>query len=222
MRLRAPAGTRVERTEGLVRDVLSVLDEEVGAENVAKSLAFVGVQPSSYPVNLIFLWTGGPHEAVLLVRLAQDSGIATAELQERLRDRIPQIMPGASVAFEAADLVSRVMSFGSPTPIEIAVTSSSLPANRERAESIRMALSEVDSLRDVQLGELLEYPTLRIDVDRERAAQLGVSITDVGRALAPATKLSPSRLGVSPSEFGDSSRLCRRSLTTCAWGSCCR
>jgi multidrug efflux pump subunit AcrB len=79
------------------------------------------------------------------------------------------------------------MSFGARTPVEIAVTGSSLPANREIAETIRSALSEVESLRDVQLGELLEYPTLRIDVDRERAAQLDVSVTDVGRALAPAT-----------------------------------
>jgi multidrug efflux pump subunit AcrB len=187
MRLRAPAGTRVERTEGLVRDVLGVIDEEVGAENVAKSLAFVGVQPSSFPVNLIFLWTGGPHEAVLLVQLSDEAGITTAALQERLRERLPQVMPGASVAFEAADLVSQVMSFGASTPVEIAVAGSSLPENREVAESLRGALSDVANLRDVQLGELLEYPTLRIDVDRERAAQLDVTITDVGRALAPAT-----------------------------------
>lgn len=187
MRLRAPPGTRVERTEGLVLDVLGLIDEEVGADNVAKSIAFVGVQPSSYPVNLIFLWTGGPHEAVLLVRLGDDADITTAELQERLRERLPKLMPGASVAFEAADLVSQVMSFGSPTPVEIAVTGSSLPANRELAETIRRSLAEADHFRDVQLGELLEYPTLRIDVDREQAAQLGVSVTDVGRALAPAT-----------------------------------
>jgi multidrug efflux pump subunit AcrB len=187
LRLRAPAGTRVERTEGLVRQALAAIAEEVGAAKVAKSLAFVGVQPSSFPVNLIFLWTGGPHEAVLLVRLAEDSGVVTADLQERLRARLPRLLPGTQVAFEAADLVSQVMSFGAPTPVEIAVSGGSLEANRERAESIRRALLAVGDLRDVQLGELLEYPTLRIDVDRRRAAELAVSVTDVGRALAPAT-----------------------------------
>jgi multidrug efflux pump subunit AcrB len=187
MRLRAPAGTRVERTELLVHDVLNVIEEEVGAENLATSLAFVGVQPSSFPVNLIFLWTGGPHEAVLLARLADGAPVSTAGLQERLRERLPEVMPGASVTFEAADLVSQVMSFGAPTPVEIAVTGPSLAASRERAELIEKALGEVTSLRDVQLGELLEYPTLEIDIDRNRAAQLDVSVTDVGRALAPAT-----------------------------------
>ena len=187
MRLRAPAGTRVERTELLVRNVLGVIEEEVGAENLTTSLAFVGVQPSSYPVNLIFLWTGGPHEAVLLVRVDEDSAVSTGELQERLRERLPQVMPGASVTFEAADLVSQVMSFGSPTPIEIAVTGASLDANREYAETIQKTLANEGELRDVQLGELLEYPTLNITIDRDRAAQLDVSVADVGRALAPVT-----------------------------------
>jgi len=187
MRLRAPTGTRVERTEGLVRAVLTDIEEEAGEEGLESSLAFVGVQPSSFPVNLIFLWTGGPHEAVLLVRLAEDARVETAELQNHLRARVPELMTGASVAFEAADLVSQVMSFGSPTPIEIAVGGSSLDESRRYAEAIRAELSGVESLRDVGFGELLEYPTLQIDVDRERAAQLGVSVTEVGRALAPAT-----------------------------------
>lgn len=187
MRIRAPTGTRVERTEQLVQKVLRVVEEEAGPDGVAKSLAFVGVQPSSYPVNLIFLWTGGPHEAVLRVALSDEARVSTLELQERLRERIPQVVPGASVGFEAADLVSQVMSFGAPTPIEIAVTGPSLPASREHAEVIRTALADVPILRDVRLGELLEYPTLSIEVDRDRAAQLGLSVTDVGRALAPAT-----------------------------------
>jgi multidrug efflux pump subunit AcrB len=187
MRLRAPTGTRVERTEVIVQDVLAAVRDEVGVGNVDKSLAFVGIQPSAYPVNLIHLWTGGPHEAVVLVDLGEGSPLSTAALQERLRERLPEIAPGTQVTFEAADLVSRVMSFGAPTPIEIAVSGSSLEANRSYASSIVTALGELDFLRDVQLGELLDYPTLDVRVDRERAAQLGVTMADVGRALAPAT-----------------------------------
>ncbi len=187
MRLRAPTGTRVERTEVLAQKVLAAIQDEVGPENVERSLAFVGVQPSSFPVNLIFLWTGGPHEAVLLVDLKKDAGISTPELQERLRQRLPEIAPGTSVTFEAADLVSQVLSFGAPTPIEIAVSSPDLEANRTYAETIVAKLRDIPSLRDVQLGELLNYPTLDIEVDRERAAQLGVTVADIGRALAPAT-----------------------------------
>lgn len=187
MRLRAPTGTRVEQTEVIAQRVLAAIGEEVGPENVEKSLAFVGVQPSSYPINLIILWTGGPHEAVMLVDLNEAAGISTADLQERLRRRLPEIAPGSRVTFEPADLVSRVMSFGAPTPIEVAVAGSDLEANRTYASAIVEKLEEITSLRDVQLGEILDYPTLDIRVDRERAAQLGMTVADVGRALAPAT-----------------------------------
>jgi multidrug efflux pump subunit AcrB len=187
MRLRAPTGTRVERTEELARDVLAEVGRQVGEQNVESSLAFVGVQPSSYPVNLIFLWTSGPHEAVLQVAVKPEAAISTAELQERLRKRIPEIAPGASVTFEAADLVSQVMSFGAPTPVEIAVAGPNLAQNRQYAELIVEALAHIRSLRDVQLGELLDYPTVDIRVDRDRAAQLGVTVSEVGRAIGPAT-----------------------------------
>lgn len=187
MRLRAPTGTRVERTERIVQSVLAEIRQQVGAGNLASSLAFVGVQPSSYPVNLIFLWTGGPHEAVIQASIKPAAGIATTELQDRLRKKIPEIAPGTTVTFEAADLVSQVMSFGAPTPVEIAVTSPNLAANRQYATSIIGELQKIGTLRDVQIGELLEYPTVDIHVDRERAAQLGATMLDVGRALGPAT-----------------------------------
>ncbi len=190
MRIKAPTGTRVERTERLVQDVLAEIRRKAGEGNIESSLAFVGVQPSAYPVNLIFLWTSGSHEAVMQVALRSGAGISSAELQEHLRQRIPEIAPGARVSFEAADLVSQVMSFGAPTPVEIAVTSPSLAANREYAERIVAELAQIDTLRDVQIGELLDYPTVDIHVDRERASQLGVSVAEVGRALSPATSSS--------------------------------
>jgi len=186
MRLRAPTGTRVERTEHVVQDVLAEVRSLAG-ERLQSSLAFIGVQPSSYPVNLIFLWTSGPHEAVVRLALKSDSSISAAELQEQLRQRIAKIAPGTSLTFEAADLVSQVMSFGAPTPVEIAVASPNLAANRQYAETIAGQLKQVKSLRDVQIGELLEYPSVDIRVDRERLAQLGLTVSDVGRALGPAT-----------------------------------
>lgn len=187
MRLRAPTGTRVERTERVVQDVLAEVGRIAGTENVQTSLAFIGVQPSAFPVNLIYLWTGGSHEAVIQVALQPHSGIAVTHVQEQLRKRIGEIAPGTAITFEAADLVSQVMSFGAATPVEIAVTSPNLAGNREYADTIVAALKKIDTLRDVQLGELLEYPTVDIQVDRARAAQLGVSVAEIGKSLGPAT-----------------------------------
>ncbi len=187
MRVRAPSGTRVERTELIVRDVLQAAEAAAGKGNVETSIAFVGVQPSSFPVNLIVLWTGGPHEAVIRMKFKDDAGVSTAAVQEELRKRIPEVAPGTRVSFEAADLVSQVMSFGAPTSIEIAITGPSLPDSRAYAEKVLAAISPLEGVRDAQVGELLEYPTVAIHVDRDRAAQLGVTVDEVGKALAPAT-----------------------------------
>ena len=187
MRVRGPSGTRVERTERIAQQVLAAVAEIVGPENVEKSIAFVGVQPSSFPVNLIFLWTGGPHEAVMRIALNPESGVPTAQVEEELRKRLPELAPGAQIAFEAPDLVSQVMSFGAPTPIEIAIAGPSLVDSEKFGRQAVAELAKIPYLRDVQIGELLEYPSVEITVDRERAAQLGVTVEDVGRALAPAT-----------------------------------
>jgi multidrug efflux pump subunit AcrB len=187
MRVRAPSGTRVERTERIAQQVLDAVEEIVGPENVEKSIAFVGVQPSSFPVNLIFLWTGGPHEAVMRIALNPDSGIPTSQVEEELRKRLPDLAPGTQIAFEAPDLISQVMSFGAPTPIEIAVAGPSLADSEAHARKVVTELGKLDYLRDVQIGELLDYPSVEINVDRDRAAQLDVTVEDVGKALAPAT-----------------------------------
>jgi multidrug efflux pump subunit AcrB len=200
VRLRAPTGTRVERTERMALEVLDTVAEAVGPENVQASLGFVGSQPPSYPVNLIHLWTGGPHEAVMLISMAPERKMPTADLQELLRAKIQTIVPGAAVSFEAADLVNQVMSFGSPTPIEVAVAGPDMADNRQFADRLKTEMSGIPTLRDLQFGQALDYPVLRVQIDRERAGQLGVTVNQVGRSLVAAT--SSSRF-VTPNYWAD-------------------
>ena len=200
VRLRAPTGTRVERTEAMALKVLDTIAQAVGPDNVLASLGFVGSQPSSYPVNTIYLWTSGPHEAVLLVSLKPERTMSTEALQEALRNRIGDIAPGAVVSFEAADLVNQVMSFGSPTPIEVAVTGANLTTSRAYADKVKAEMARITALRDLQFGQALDYPVRRVEVDRERAGQLGVTVEEVGRSLVAAT--SSSRF-VTPNYWAD-------------------
>jgi multidrug efflux pump subunit AcrB len=191
LRLRAPAGTRVERTEGIAQAALEAIAAEAGPGNVSVTLGFVGVQPASYPVNLIHLWTSGPHEAVLRVALRRGSGLALEPFKERLRETLPRALPaGTALSFEAGDVVGQIMNFGAPTPIEVAVSGPSLAANRAHAEKVRAEMQKIPALRDLQYGVALDYPTLDIAVDRERAGQLGLTAQQVGRALVAATSSS--------------------------------
>ena len=190
LRLRAPTGTRVERTEVIALKALEAIRAEAGPESVAITLAFVGTQPPSYPINTIYLWTSGPQEAVLLVALRPNSHIHLADFKERLRQRLPDILPGTTVSFEAGDIVSQILNFGAPTPIEVGVNGPNLAANRAFAEKVMAEMQKVTSLRDLQFGQPLDYPTVDIKIDRERAGQFGVTVDQVGRSLVAATSSS--------------------------------
>ena len=190
LRLRAPAGTRVERTEVIALKALDAIRSEAGPENVDITLGFVGTQPSSYPINTIYLWTSGPQEAVLLVSLKPEAKIRLSEFRERLRQKLPAILPGTDISFEAGDVVSQTINFGSPTPIEIAVSGPNLSADRSFAEKLLAEVRRIPILRDLQFGQPLDYPTLDITVDRERAGQLGVTMDQIGRSLVAATSSS--------------------------------
>jgi multidrug efflux pump subunit AcrB len=190
LRVRAPDGTRIERTEVLAQQVLEAIREEVGPDNVAISQGFVGVQPSSYPVNTIHLWTSGPHEAVLLVALKPRPGLSVERVKERLRQTLPARFPGTRYSFEAGDIVSQVMSLGAPTSIEVAVSGPKLDADRAYAERLLQEMGKIPSLRDLQFGQPLDYPTVDVTVDRVRAGQLGVNTADVARSLVAATSSS--------------------------------
>jgi multidrug efflux pump subunit AcrB len=190
VRLRAPSGTRVDGTETIALEALKIIEEEVGAENVAITLGFVGVHAPNYPINLIYLWNGGSEEGVVQVQLTPDSGIDTEALKTRLRQVFAERLPDVSFSFEPSDIVSQVMSLGASTPIEVAVSGPNLAANREFATKVRDRLATIPSLRDVQFGMALDYPTLDVRVDRERAGLMGVEMTEVSRSLVAATSSS--------------------------------
>ena len=190
VRLRAPTGTRVDGTEVIALEALDIIREEVGADNIAITLGFLGVHAPSYPINLVYLWNGGSEEGVLQVQLNPDAGIDTEALKERLRALFAERLPEVSFSFEPSDIVSQVMSLGSPTPIEVAVSGPNLAANREFATSVMERLEQIPTLRDVQFGQALDYPTLEVNVNRERAGIMGVEMAQVSRSLVAATSSS--------------------------------
>ena len=190
LRLRAPTGTKVENTEQVALKVLDLIKREAGAENVALTMGLVGVHAANYPINLIHLWNGGPEEAHLSIQLKAGAPVKIPALKEKLRAVFAAEFPDVRVSFEPSDIVSRVMSFGSPTPIEIAVSGPSLAVNKEFADKIYAKLKEIPALRDVHFAQSLDFPTVDVNVNRERAGLLGVKVGDVTRALVAATTSS--------------------------------
>ena len=187
LRFDAPTGTRAEYTERLVTGVLDEIRKAAGSQNVLITLGYVGTQGASYPINTVFLWTSGPHEAVINVALRPQAHIDISALEERLRQALPQQFPGSTFSFEPGDLVNQIMNFGAPTPVEIAVVGPSLPASRAFTERLRNELAKIAALRDLKYELPLDYPSVDVKVDRELAGQLGVTTAQVARSLSEAT-----------------------------------
>src|SRR3984885_238866 len=186
LRLKAPIGTRIEETEPMVLQALDLIRKTVGKDNVEITSDYVGVQPSSYPVNLIHLFTSGPEEALVQVQL-RPGHPDDEKLREDLRAAFRKEMPKLTVAFEAGDIISQVMSFGSPTPIQIDVQGVDIDQDYAYLAKVEAELRKLDFLRDISIVQPHLYPTVEVTVNRDYAGQFGLTMADVTNSLTPAT-----------------------------------
>jgi multidrug efflux pump subunit AcrB len=187
LRLDAPDGTRVPVTEEMTRKVLDIINREAGPGNVDLTLGYVGTQGSSYPINAVFLWTSGPHEAILNVALKPGASISLNDLEEKLRKTLPHEFPGSHFSFDPGDLVSQILNFGTPSVIEVATTGPQYNDVLSYAGKIQQELAKITELRDLGYEEPLHYPTVNVNVNRVMAGQLGTTADQIGQAVVSAT-----------------------------------
>ncbi|MBM4072257.1 MAG: efflux RND transporter permease subunit [Planctomycetes bacterium] len=214
LRFRAPPGTNFELTREMAVRCLQVIGDEAGDNNIKISMGFAGQQAPNYGMNNMLLFMRGPDDGQLRVQLMEDSGVRLDEFRKRLRKALPdKIRPwfaevlqkdGMSrdqalarvreitFAFEPGDIVSEVMSFGAPAPIEVMVASPNLDDAREYATRILKEMEKIPFLRDLQFQQTLDYPAVPVNIDRQKAGLSGVTVDQVGRSLVVAT--SSSRL----------------------------
>ncbi len=190
VRLRAPDGTRLERTEEKTIKALQILEGLVGAENISVTSAFVGQHPGQFSTSPIYLFMAGPQEAVLQVALKDTYKEKLDDLKERFRQKMKEAMPDTRLSFEPIELTDKVLSQGSPTPIEVRITGKDKKLNEIYANKVIEKLHQIEYLRDVQLAQPIKYPTIDIDIDRTRAAQMNVTLNDISRSLVAATSSS--------------------------------
>jgi multidrug efflux pump subunit AcrB len=190
LRIDAPDGTRVAVTEVLVQRVLATITREAGANNLELTLGYVGSQPSSYPINTVFLWTSGPQQAIVNVGLKPGSSISLRELEQNLRQELPREFPDTHFSFDPGDLISQTLNFGAPSSAEVAITGPQYADVQSYANRVRQELLKVNELRDVEFEEPLRYPTVNVHVDRVLAGQLGATANDIGSAVVTATASS--------------------------------
>ena len=190
VRLRAPEGTRIETTEQRTLTAINGIKQIVGPENVSITSSYVGTHPSLFSIAPIFLWMAQPHEAVIQVQLSEHYKTDLDGLKEKIRAQFSKDLPDLKLSFEPIELTDKILSQGSPTPIEVRLSGRNKQVNEEYANKLIAKMKEIAYLRDVQLGQSTKYPSINIEVDRVRAAQLGLDMTDVSRSLIASTSSS--------------------------------
>jgi multidrug efflux pump subunit AcrB len=181
LHIRGPTGLRVEDTAGLVDRIEAAMREVIPPRQIASMVDNIGLPVSA--INITYSNSGviGSSDADILLSLTPDHA-PTADYIRALRQRLPHEFPGTVFGFLPADIVSQILNFGVPAPIDIQVSGAS-PLNRDIANGLLASLRHVPGLVDLRLGEVFNQPELRVVTDRSRAQQLGISQHDVANNL---------------------------------------
>ncbi len=189
LRLREPQGTRLEATERLTKDVLHIIDTIVD-HHVAISSAYVGIVPSSFGVSNLYVFNSGTQEAVIQINLDEGYKVKMEELKETIRNRLTNQYPGLQISFEPIELTEKIMAQGASTPIEVRVAGKNMSDIKTYAAALINKMRTIDFLRDVQIAQPLNMPTIQIHIDRSKLALMGLSLDNVAKTVTDVTSSS--------------------------------
>ncbi|WPX23857.1 MULTISPECIES: efflux RND transporter permease subunit [unclassified Mucilaginibacter] len=189
IRIKAPDGTRLERTEDKFKEVLNIIDKTVD-HHIAISSGYVGIVPSSYGTSNLYIFNTGTHEAVLQVNLNENYKVNMDELKDALRKNISHQLPDLRITFEPIDMTEKIMSQGAATPIEIRVAGKDMTQIEGYANKAVAKLKQISYLRDVQIVQPLRIPVVAITLDRQKVSQFGLNVTDIARSVTASTSSS--------------------------------
>jgi multidrug efflux pump subunit AcrB len=189
IRIKEPDGTRLEQTEKATKGVLDVINATTNG-NVKISSAYVGLIPSSYGSSNLYIFNSGTHEAVLQINLEENYKANLDDLKDKLRKNIKAAYPLLNISFEPIELTEKIMAQGASTPIEVRVAGKNFDELKLYAQRLTDSLKQISYLRDVQIAQPLKFPTIKINIDRFRLAQMGLNLNEVARSITDATSSS--------------------------------
>ena len=179
LHFRARTGLRIEETSRLADEVDSVIRETIPPKELQTVLDNIGVPYSGINLSYSNSGTFGTSDAEILVQLKEERGKPTSAYINDLREKLPQRFPGVQFFFQPADIVTQILNFGTPAPIDIAVTGANQRGNYVIAEKLAKEIRHIPGAVDVHVQQALDEPTLHMDVDRTRAQSVGLQAKDV-------------------------------------------
>jgi CzcA family heavy metal efflux pump len=183
LHFRARTGLRIEETARLADQVDGVIRDIIPANEVETILDNLGVPYSGINLSYSNSGTFGTSDGEVLVQLKEERGRPTGEYINELRKKLPQKFPGVQFFFQPADIVTQILNFGTPAPIDVAVMGNDQQGNYRVAEKLASEIRHIPGAVDVHVQQAFDGPTLHMDIDRARAQSVGLQARDVAQNL---------------------------------------
>jgi multidrug efflux pump subunit AcrB len=193
--VRAPTGTRIEETTKLADRIDHAVQKIIPANELGGVVDNIGLSVSG--INMAYNNSGtiGVEDADILINLNANHA-ATADYVKTMREKLPRLFPGAAFAFLPADIVSQILNFGVPAPIDLQVIGNNLQANRKYADELLARINRIPGIADARIEQAFQQPTFNVNVDRSLAGLVGLSEKDAATAmlttLAGSSQTSPT------------------------------
>ena len=196
LHFRAPVGSRIEATEKLVDSVEGSIQRIIPRAELGSVNDMIGV-PSFFNLGFIQTDNTSSMDADILISLNKGHK-PTEEYKRKIRKDLEDNFPGCTIYFQSADIVSQVLNFGTSAPIDIQIMNNNYDTSYKYATRLKNAMRTIPGTADVSIKQILDYPTMKFNVDRVRAQELGMTQKDVANAMLVALS---SNATVSPSFF---------------------
>ncbi|WP_157217805.1 efflux RND transporter permease subunit [Flavisphingomonas formosensis] len=183
LHVRAPVGTRIEETAALFDRIESRIRATIPQKELVSIVDNIGLPVSG--INRAYSNTGGvgPQDGDILITLGEGHA-PTAGYVKTLRKLLPTVFPGSTFSFLPSDIISQILNFGAPAPIDVQVTGPDVAANERFTHALMARMNHVAGIADVRLQQANDYPELAFDVDRSQADRLGITENDVTKSLS--------------------------------------
>jgi multidrug efflux pump subunit AcrB len=191
--VKAPTGTRIEVTEGYVKQVEDIVRQVVRPSDLSTIVSNIGVFPD---LSALFTPNSGMHTATVQVGLKEDHSVSSLIYMDQVRERIAKQLPQLRTYFQSGGLVDAVLNQGMPAPIDVQVSGMDLNSANTIAQNLAREIKAAPSVSDVYIPQDMDYPALQLNVNRERASELGLSpkevVDNVITALTSDVMIAPS------------------------------
>ncbi|HUI58219.1 MAG TPA: efflux RND transporter permease subunit [Bryobacteraceae bacterium] len=180
---RAPAGTRIEKTETIFADIEDEIRNVIPAREIQDIIDNIGVPNGGFNLAFGDCPTLGVSDGDILIALKPEEHGSTAEYTDQLRRRLHERFPDMVFFFEAANITNQILNFGLPAPIDVQVAGRNSAVNYQIAQQLESQIARIPGAADVHIHQVVDYPEIDIDVDRSKAGQVGLTQKDVSNSL---------------------------------------